>query len=162
MRLHEIGRLIAERRRERGLTLQALATAAGVGRSTLAALERGKLSELGFAKVERLCEVVGLKIEVRPPILEAPLMAHRHLTEAAGRELTKAAIEDVITRGEFSAWRGLVRAMRADETGRIARRVREVSAALARHDARARTFAALLPDLLRGSKAHDARRERQT
>jgi hypothetical protein len=79
-------------------------------------------------------------------------MAHRHLTEAAGRELTKAAIEDVITRGGIAAWRGLVWAMRSDTTGRIVRRVREISAAVGKHDARARAFATLLPDLLRGSR----------
>lgn len=148
MNLDTVGHLIAERRRAKGLTLQALAEAAGVGRSTLAALERGKISELGFAKVARLCAAVDLVLEARPPLLEEPLMSHRHLTDAAGRELTKAAIEDVITRGDFAAWRGLVRAMRSDKTGRIARRVRTVSSALSGYDPRARAFATLLPDLL--------------
>ncbi|MBI2959264.1 MAG: helix-turn-helix domain-containing protein, partial [Betaproteobacteria bacterium] len=146
---HSVGRLIAQRRREKGLTLKELAAAAGVGRSTLAALERGKSDELGFAKVARLCAAVDLVLEARPLALEAPLMAHRHLTEAAGRELTKAAIEDVILRGGISAWRGLVRAIRADRTGRIARRVREVAAAQGSHDVRARAFTTLLPDVLR-------------
>jgi hypothetical protein len=63
--------------------------------------------------------------------------------------LTKAAIEDVILRGEFSSWRGLVNAMRTDKTVRIAGRVREVAKAQGRHDARARAFATLLPRLLR-------------
>ncbi|MBI2316731.1 MAG: helix-turn-helix domain-containing protein [Betaproteobacteria bacterium] len=149
MNLHSVGRLIAQRRREKGLTLKELAAAAGVGRSTLAALERGKSDELGFAKVARLCAAVDLVLEARPLALEAPLMAHRHLTEAAGRELTKAAIEDVILRGGSPAWRGLVRAIRADKTGRIARRVRKVAAAQGSHDVRARAFTTLLPDVLR-------------
>lgn len=158
MNLHSIGRLIAERRRSKRLTLHELAAEAGVGRSTLAALEAGKVAELGFAKVARLCAAVGLTLEARPPELEAPLMEHRHLTEAAGRELTKAAIEDVITRGEVAAWRGLVRAIRTDKTGRLARRARDIAAALAKHDEKARAFATLLPRLLGARKAAGATR----
>lgn len=149
MNLYAIGRQIAERRRAKGLTLHQLAAEAGVGRSTLAALEAGKIAELGFAKVARLCAAVDLTLEARVPPLDAPLMPHRHLTEAAGRELTKAAIEDVIMRGEVSSWRGLVRAIRADKTGRIARRAGQVAAVLAKHDEKARAFATLLPQLVR-------------
>jgi transcriptional regulator with XRE-family HTH domain len=155
MNLNAIGRLVARQRREKGLTLTALAEKAEVGRSTLAALEGGKLNELGFAKVARLCAVLDLVLEARPLALDAPLMSHRHLTETAGRELTKAAIDDIVTRGDFDAWRGLVSAMRADKTGRIARRVREVSRALGEHDPRARTFATLLPELLRETKQEE-------
>lgn len=129
---------------------------AGVGRSTLAALEGGKLAELGFARLSRICGAVDLVLEARPLLLDAPLMSHRHLTDAAGRELTKAAIEDVITRGEFAAWRGLARAIRADDSGRIRRRVQKVAAALGRHDARARAFAALLPELREESNGQGA------
>ena len=152
MNLGGIGRLVAQRRRAKAITLQELATAAGVGRSTLAALEAGKLAELGFAKVGRICKAVDLILDVRPLELDTPLIQHRHLTEAAGRELTKAAIEDVITRADISGWRGLVRAMRADSTGRIARRAREVVDALSKEDSKARAFATLLPDLLRQRK----------
>lgn len=148
MKLDTLGKLIAERRRSRGLKLQDVAAAADVGRSTLAALEAGTLSELGFAKVERICAVVDLVLEARPPTLERPLMSHRHLTEAAGRELTKAAIEDVIVRGDFASWRGLVAAMRADRGGRIATRVREVAAALDQEDTKVRAFTVLIPELL--------------
>lgn len=147
MDLRSVGRQIAERRRAKRLTLRQLASAAGVGRSTLAALEGGKTTELGYAKVARLCAAVDLVLEARPLALEAPLMRHRHLTEGAGRDLTKAAIEDIILRGEFSTWRGLAGAVRADRSGRIARRAREVAAALAEDDPRARAFAALLTRL---------------
>jgi transcriptional regulator with XRE-family HTH domain len=157
MNLDAIGRLIAKRRRDKGLTLAELAAAAGVGRSTLAALEHGKLSELGYVKIARICAALDLTLEARSLTLEAPLMRHRHLTEAAGRDLTKAAIEDVITRGEFSAWRGLVQAVRADPTGRIASRVRDVSTALSERDPRARAFATLLPMLLRDAKQRQSR-----
>lgn len=151
MKLDTLGKLIAERRRSKGLTLQAVAAAADVGRSTLAALEAGTLPELGFAKVARICAVVDLVLEARPPILERPLMSHRHLTEAAGRELTKAAIEDVIVRGDFASWRGLVAAMRADRGGRITTRVRQVAAALDQEDAKVRAFTVLIPEMLHES-----------
>jgi transcriptional regulator with XRE-family HTH domain len=117
MNLSSIGYLIARRRRAKRLTLAALASSAGVGRSPLAALESGKLPELGFVKLARLCDVVGLVLEARPLERDSPLMPHRHLTEAAGRDLTKAAIEDVIVRGDIAAWRGPVRAIRAGQQG---------------------------------------------
>jgi len=149
MDLRSIGQLIAERRRAQGLTLQALAARARVGRSTLAALEAGKLPELGLSRVARICAALDLVLEARPLLLDAPLLPHRHLTEVAGRELTKAAIDDIITRGDIAAWRGLVRAVRADKTGLVARRVRDVAGALAKQDPKAQAFAALLPKLVR-------------
>lgn len=151
MKLHTLGKLIAERRRSKGLRLQDVAAAAGVGRSTLAALEAGTLPELGFAKVARICAAVDLILEARPPMLDRPLMSHRHLTEAAGRELTKAAIEDVIVRGDFASWRGLVAAMRSDRGGKIATRVREVAAALDQDDTKVRAFNVLIPEMLHQS-----------
>lgn len=151
--LRSLGRLVAERRRQKGLTLRSLASAAGVGRSTLAALEAGKLDELGYEKVKRICAALDFTLEVRPLELEAPLMPHRHLTEAAGRDLTKAAIEDVILRGDVGAWRGLLRAARASPNGHIARRIHQVAAALDKDDVKARAFAKLLPTLLRAPRA---------
>jgi transcriptional regulator with XRE-family HTH domain len=149
MNLSTVGHLVGQHRRAKGLTLAELATSAGVGRSTLAALEAGKLPELGFAKVARICAAIGLVLEVRPLELDAPLMPHRHLTEAAGRDLTKAAIEDVIVRGDIAAWRGLVRAIRAHRQGRLVHRVQEVLAALDDDDPKVRAFSTLLPDILR-------------
>lgn len=145
MDVRSMGRLISQHRRAQGFTSRQLAARAKVGRSTLAALESGKLEEIGFVKVNRILAALGLVIDVREPVLSAPLMGHRHLTEQAGRELTKAAIEDVITRGEIEAWRGLVKAVRDDKTGRIARRAGEVAKALSKEDGKARAFAALLP-----------------
>lgn len=155
MNLISLGRMIGTRRRALGLTTAALAAAAGVGRSTLAALEAGKLPELGFTKVARICAAAGIVLEARPPLLDAPLMAHRHLTEAAGRDLTKSAVEDVIVRGDIGAWRGLVRALRTDENGRLAGRVRQVVGALGREDPKVAAFAALLPGIL--ARKHPAR-----
>jgi transcriptional regulator with XRE-family HTH domain len=154
MNLQTIGHLIAEQRRAKRLTLTQLAAQAAVGRSTLAALEAGKLHELGLERVARLCAAVDLVLEVRPLELKEPLMTHRHLSEVAGRELTKAAIDDIITRGTIGTWRKLVQAMNADKTGRIARRVTDVAQNQGKRDPKARAFAALLRKLPR--KAHDA------
>ena len=55
MKIASLGRLIAERRRAQGLSLRDLAAATSVARSTLAALEAGKLDEIGIAKVNRIC-----------------------------------------------------------------------------------------------------------
>ncbi len=148
MDLLSLGRMIAAQRRAAGRTLADLAAAAGVGRSTLAALESGKLRELGFTKVARICAAAGIVLEARPPLLEAPLMAHRHITDTAGRDLTKAAVEDVLVRGDMGAWRGLVRALRQDHSGRLAGRVQQVVEALRRDDPKVAAFAALLPGIL--------------
>ena len=152
MTLQHIGRLIADRRRAKGLTLSALATRASVGRSTLAALESGKLTELGLTRVARICSVVDLTIDIRPHHLQTPIMLHRHLTEVASRELSHAAIDDIVTRGNVEAWRKLVSAMRADKSMQIADRVRRVTTASGKHDCKARAFAALLPKLLRAPR----------
>ncbi len=158
MDLASLGRMIAARRRTLAISTAALAAAAGVGRSTLAALESGKLPELGFRKVARICQAAGIVLEAHLPLLDAPLMAHRHLTEAAGRDLTKAAVEDVIVRGDIGAWRGLARALRTDESGRLASRVRQVVGALGRDDPKVAAFATLLPGILaRATPRHGAR-----
>ncbi|MGA2478325.1 MAG: helix-turn-helix domain-containing protein [Spirochaetia bacterium] len=151
MNLHGVGVLVAERRRALGFTLQALATEAQVGRSTLAALESGKLSELGYGKVARICAAVDLVLEARPLTLDKPLSRHRHLTEPAARELTKAAIEDIVVRGDISSWRGLVQAMRRDATGRLTGRARQVLSGADRSDPRVRAFLALLPGALKSA-----------
>ena len=157
MNLAVIGRRIAEQRRARGLTLEQVAASAGIGRSTLSALEGGKLPELGFAKVARTCAAVGLVLDLRAPALEAPLMLHRHLTDEAGRDLSKAAIADIIVRGDISAWRGLAQALRGPQGGRLARRVQDVTRALGQDDPKVRAFAMLLPDIVRRRRSASAR-----
>jgi transcriptional regulator with XRE-family HTH domain len=154
MNLFGVGLLVAERRRARGVTLQSLAAEAQVGRSTLAALEGGKLRELGYGKVARICAAVGLVVEARPLALEKPLARHRHLTETAARDLTKAAIEDIVVRGDISSWRGLVQAMRQDASGRLARRAREVLSGADRSDSRVRAFSTLLSSTLKSRRSN--------
>ena len=145
--------MVAERRRSRGLTLRALAGEAHVGRSTLAALEAGKLAELGYGKVARICDAVDLVLEPRPLALEKPLINHRHLEESAGRELTKAAIEDIVIRGDIDASRDLVRALQKDTSDRLIRRAHAVLAGSDKSDTRVRAFSTLLS--VSGEKAQD-------
>jgi len=147
MDLKSVGRLIAQTRREKGLTLRELAGSSGVGRSTLAGLEAGTLRELGYEKVARICVELGMTLEPRALALDTPLMDHRHLTDRAARDLTKAAIEDIVVRGDISAWRGLSRAIREDGTGRIAARARQVLARADQSDPKVRAYSALLSDL---------------
>jgi transcriptional regulator with XRE-family HTH domain len=157
MNLQGIGLLVTERRRELGLTLQALATEAQVGRSTLAALESGKLRELGYGRVARICAAVGLVLEARAMTLEKPLARHRHLTDAAARDLTKATMEDIVVRGDIGSWRGLVQAIRRDGSGRLARRAREVLAGADSSDTRVRAFSTLLAGALKSSPGDTVR-----
>ena len=153
MNLHGVGVLVAQRRRAQGVTLHALATEAHVGRSTLAAFEAGKLRELGYGKVDRVCAAVGLVLEARPLALERPLLRHRHLTEPAARELTKAAMEDIVVRGDIDSWRGLVQAVRRDGSGRLARRARDVLAGADGSDPRVSAFSTLLSGALRSRRS---------
>ena len=62
--LELIGEHIVERRRALGMTQPELARKAGVGRSTLATLEGGKMAELGFNKVAMILAVLGLELKV--------------------------------------------------------------------------------------------------
>ena len=71
--------------------------------------------------------------------------------------LTKAAIDDIITRGTIGTWRKLIQAMNADKTGRIVRRVTDVAQTLGKRDPKARAFAALLRKLL--GRPHDSAAE---
>jgi transcriptional regulator with XRE-family HTH domain len=71
--LSSIAARIAARRKALGMSQAALAKRAGIGRSTLDALENGRLGELGFSKILRLLSALGLELQ---------------LQEAAGRRPT--------------------------------------------------------------------------
>jgi transcriptional regulator with XRE-family HTH domain len=75
MNLTSLGEQIAARRRALGLSQTALAQKAGVGRSTLEALERARLGELGYAKVTHILAALGMELRLheagsRRPTLE--------------------------------------------------------------------------------------------
>lgn len=149
MNLASLGRLIAERRCTQGLTLAALAAEAGVGRSTLAALESGKLPELGFNKVARICAAAGILLDTRPPLLD-PAQMHR--------EFMKPAIKNMIERADVDAWHRLVHALRKDNTGRLASRVRQLVGTLDLKDPKVAAFVALLPAITRRAIVRAAER----
>ena len=156
MDLASLGRLISERRYAQGLTLAALADAAGVGRSTLAALESGKLPELGFNKVARICAAAGILLETRPPVLTYP-PRHR-LRDTPAREMTKAMLEETIRSGDAAAWRELLRTLKRDDRGLLAARIRQVVGPLEPSDPNVTAFTALLPPITRRAIARAAAR----
>lgn len=63
--LSSIAFQIAARRKALGLSQAALAKKAGVSRSTLDALENGRMGELGYSKVANLLAAVGLELSLR-------------------------------------------------------------------------------------------------
>ena len=158
MDLLSLGLLIAERRRAQGLRLAELAEAAGVGRSTLAALESGKLRELGFNKVVRICAAAGIRLESHPPLVS---YAPRSPTDATGRELTKEVLEDIILHQGAGAWQELLRALRKDDRGLLTFRVRQAVGSLDRDNPNVAAFTALLPAITQRALARAAARPRQ-
>jgi transcriptional regulator with XRE-family HTH domain len=155
--LFSLGRLINERRSAQGLTLAELAEAAQVGRSTLAALESGKLHELGFNKVARICAAAGILLETRPPLRYLP---PRSLTDATGRDLTKVDLADMILSGDGGAWQELLRSLKKDDRGVLAFRLRQVVGGLEPKDPNVIAFTALLPAIMRHAIARAAERRR--
>ncbi len=64
MDLATLGTQIAQHRKSSGLTQSALAYRARIGRSTLDALENGRMTELGFGKISRLLAALGLAFKI--------------------------------------------------------------------------------------------------
>lgn len=65
MDLVEIGKLIAITRKKRKLTQAALASMAGMGRTTLSLIENGMINEIGINKIITLCELLSLEIVIK-------------------------------------------------------------------------------------------------
>ena len=63
--LSSLGERIAERRKSQGLSQTVLAERAGVGRTTLDALENGRSGELGFSKIIKLLAALGLELSLK-------------------------------------------------------------------------------------------------
>jgi transcriptional regulator with XRE-family HTH domain len=60
-----IGEQIATKRKASGLTQTALAKKAGVGLSTLDALENGRMGELGYSKITNILSALGLELKLQ-------------------------------------------------------------------------------------------------
>ena len=78
-----IGRQIAAKRKKLGLSQVELARKASIGRSTLDALENGRMGELGFSKIAKVLSVLGMELKIHEtgssrPTLDDLLEEDRH------------------------------------------------------------------------------------
>jgi transcriptional regulator with XRE-family HTH domain len=62
----ELGNRMRLARKERKLTQAQLALIAGISRKTLGEIETGTVVDVGIRKVERVLEILGLELTVRP------------------------------------------------------------------------------------------------
>jgi len=65
LNLSFIGKRIALKRRQLGLTQVDLASRSAISRATLEALENGRSSELGFSKITRILSALGMELEIK-------------------------------------------------------------------------------------------------
>ncbi len=72
--LFEVGQRVRLQRRAAKLTQPELAKRSGVSRATIAALENGKLGELGFVKLTKILAVVGLDLRLTTANLNRPTL----------------------------------------------------------------------------------------
>jgi len=78
-----IAELIAQKRKSLGLSQTELAKKAHVGRSTLDALENGRMGELGYTKINNILTALGLELRIqeansRRPTLEELMSEESH------------------------------------------------------------------------------------
>ena len=72
--LAEIGLLIAAARKQSRLTQLELAAKAGVSRPTIALLENGRATEIGYSKLARVIDVLGLEFRLQPVSPQRPTL----------------------------------------------------------------------------------------
>lgn len=82
----EIGAVIRNARKTRALSQRELAKRLGMSQSTISQLECGIISDLGFRKIERICAVLELEIQIIP----RPVETFESLMEKNEREREKA------------------------------------------------------------------------
>ncbi len=78
-----IGEQIAHKRKALGLSQAALAKKAHIGRSTLDALENGRMGELGYTKISNILSALGLEMRIQQanssrPTLEELMSEQSH------------------------------------------------------------------------------------
>lgn len=86
--LVDIGLTIAHRRREMALTQGDLAARSGVSRSTVNALEAGRLGEIGYRKLASILAALKLGFRVEPLSRRRPTL--QELIEEDDRETRDA------------------------------------------------------------------------
>ena len=64
--MYDLGLRIRQARKKKGMTQAELATMAALSRKTLGEIESGTVTDIGIRKVERLLELLGLELAVRP------------------------------------------------------------------------------------------------
>ena len=62
----DLGNQMRSARKERKLTQAQLAALVGISRKTLGQIEAGTVVDIGIRKVERVLEVLGLELTLRP------------------------------------------------------------------------------------------------
>lgn len=72
--LTQIGKGIVSARKQSGLTQLQLATKAGVSRPTIALLENGRATEIGYSKLARILAVLGLEFRLQPIAPQRPTL----------------------------------------------------------------------------------------
>lgn len=103
MRLLEIGNLIHTRRARAGLSQQQLAKLAGLSRLTINQLERGKLKDLGVAKLMALARVLGIDIsaQARPAKENGLFMAAVTSGVSLSRQMDETTLARTLASGEI-------------------------------------------------------------
>jgi len=104
MNLHEIGKLVRERRDTLGLSQYRLAKLAGLSRATINQLETGALVDLGVIKLACLLELVGLTFEAhaRTKPHRGLLMASRTASVSYKTQLDAAQLAKALATGEVA------------------------------------------------------------
>jgi len=72
--LSAIAEQIARKRKALGLSQTALAKKAHVGRSTLDALENGRMGELGYTKISNILSALGLEMRIQQASSSRPTL----------------------------------------------------------------------------------------
>ncbi len=72
--LSVIAEQIAHKRKALGLSQTALAKKAHVGRSTLDALENGRMGELGYTKISNILSALGLEMRIQQAASSRPTL----------------------------------------------------------------------------------------
>lgn len=72
--LSSVGEYIAKRRKSQGLSQTILAQRAGIGRTTLDALENGRMGELGFSKITKVLAALGVELSIQERSARRPTL----------------------------------------------------------------------------------------
>jgi HTH-type transcriptional regulator / antitoxin HipB len=72
--LIEIGTKIAARRRDLGISQSELSRKTNISRSTLDALENGRIGELGFSKITKILSALDLELKLHEGNLQRPTL----------------------------------------------------------------------------------------